>query len=252
MKKPYLRRYGTISKFTIYIVDGMYIRDHIDEEFTNFGQHYRFRFIPPREFWIDREHGGGKEIHFYIDHMLTEHRLMSKGKSYGYALSRADAREHSERNKSKLMARFNNNHANNKPVDNKIIRQIHQRLLKTYSGKVKIWIVNGELVRDMFFIDFTEGGHDLVYHFVPRNEIWIDDDVSLLERKYVLLHELHERNLMAENLLIQQQKSDKKSRCQLYLSAHRQSSEIEFFCRHHPARIDKQIREELRKSTLWG
>ncbi len=32
---------------------------------------------------------------------------------------------------------------------------------------VQVWIVNGRLVRSVFDIDFTAGGHDYVYEFVP-------------------------------------------------------------------------------------
>ena len=59
--------------------------------------------------------------------------------------------------------------------------------IKKYSGAVKVWIIQGGLVRSLYFIHFTEGGHDLVYpHFVPKNEVWLDDDLSPGERKFVL------------------------------------------------------------------
>jgi hypothetical protein len=61
-----------------------------DEEFTNFGQHYRFRFIPTHEFWIDHEHGLGEQ-RIFIDHLLVEHRLMAGGMPYDQALGKADA-----------------------------------------------------------------------------------------------------------------------------------------------------------------
>jgi len=57
--------------------DGVYIRGHIDEEFTNFGQHYRFPFIPERELWIDAE-AKDDERAFFIDHLLVEHDLMAR------------------------------------------------------------------------------------------------------------------------------------------------------------------------------
>jgi hypothetical protein len=97
-----------------------------------------------------------------------------------------------------------------------------------------VWRVSGELVRDLFFIDFTEGGHHYVYHFVPGDEVWIDDDVQPLERKFVILHELHERNLM----------SHKWS----YLRAHRSASHLEYECRHQPSLLDKKIEEEIAKN----
>ena len=82
MKKPYIKKYKQVSKFTVWIVDGKYIRTNIDEEFTNFGHHLIFSFIPKNEFWIDHEFGESEEAQYYIDHMLIENRLMAQGKSF--------------------------------------------------------------------------------------------------------------------------------------------------------------------------
>ncbi|MBU2053184.1 MAG: hypothetical protein KJ721_03000 [Nanoarchaeota archaeon] len=98
---------------------------------------------------------------------------------------------------------------------------------------IKVWLVNGELVRDIFYIDFSEGGHDKVYFFVPEKEIWIDDDITPHERKFVLLHELHERILMAKGMK--------------YIQAHESSSKIESFCRHHPDKFKKIMKKEIEK-----
>jgi hypothetical protein len=85
-------------------------------------------------------------------------------------------------------------------------------------------------VRSVFDIDFTEGGHDYVYEFVPKNEVWIDDAIMAVERAYVLLHELHERNRMAEGWP--------------YSKAHAESSRLEYHCRRHPDELhDKLITE---------
>ena len=54
LKPPYLNKVGARGSITIWIVDGTYVRTHMDEEFTNYGQHFAFRFIPENEFWIDR------------------------------------------------------------------------------------------------------------------------------------------------------------------------------------------------------
>ena len=66
-----------------------------------------------------------------------------------------------------------------------VIRRIHCQLLRSYSRDLRVWIVRGELVRDLFFIDFTEGGHDRVYKFVPPGEVWLDDDLRRTERPFV-------------------------------------------------------------------
>jgi hypothetical protein len=232
MKKPYIKEYCKISDFVVWIVDGAFVRKNIDEEFTNFGQHYRFNFIPNDEFWIDEEHGKGDEEKYYIDHMLVENRLMAEGKSYGKAIERADAVEKKERTNALLIGKWNKK----KQEKEIILGKIRLKLLKKYSGKtLKVWVVNGMLVRDLFFLDFTEGGHDKVYHFVPHGEVWIDDDVSPQERKFVLLHELHERNLMAKGMS--------------YDSAHKSASETEYYCRKHPKETDRKIEVEMEKAN---
>jgi hypothetical protein len=227
MKKPYLKKVDQIGPLTVWVVDGQYVRKNVDEEFTNFGQHYRFRFIPLHEFWIDEEHGLGEE-HFFVDHLLVEHRLMAGGMVYDKALERADAVERRERRKTELIREIS------RLPKKAIIENIHKRLLKKYSGTVRVWVVKGELVRSLYFIDFTEGGHDKVYHFVPKNEVWLDDDLSPGERRFVLLHELHERHLMSLGWP--------------YFKAHRSSSRIEYHCRAHPEDLEADLRLEAEKN----
>jgi hypothetical protein len=228
MKRPYVKKLDQISDITVWIVDGQYIRKNIDEEFTNFGQHFGFRFIPKQEFWIDREHSLG-EAQFFIDHLLVEHRLMASGMAYDQALGKADAVEKRERHKVERGREIS------RLAKREIVKNIHKRLLKKYSGEVHVWIVKGELVRDLYFIDFTEGGHDKVYHFVPKNEVWLDDDLGPGERKFVLLHELHERHLMSLGWP--------------YAKAHRSASKIEYHCRAHPLELEANLRLEITKNS---
>jgi hypothetical protein len=227
MKKPYLKKVDDIGGIVVWIVDGQFIRKNIDEEFTNFGQHYRFPYIPKGEFWLDREFGPGEQ-QFFIDHLLVEYRLMASGVAYDQALEKADAVERRERRKTEFIKEIR---SLKKTV---IIEDIHKRLLRKYSSRVKVWIVRGELVRGLFFIDFTEGGHDKVYHFVPGNEVWLDDDLGPQERKFVLLHELHERFLMSEGWT--------------YSRAHRDASRTEYFCRAHPDKLAAELRREMAKN----
>jgi len=56
--------------------DGKYIRDNVEEEFTNYGQHYQFRFIP-RWILIDKERSPGEESTLLIL-LLAMNRLMLK------------------------------------------------------------------------------------------------------------------------------------------------------------------------------
>ncbi len=223
-KPPYLQRDDKRGDLQIWIVDGAWIRGHLDEEFTNFGQHFRYPYIPPQELWIDRE-GTPDERTFFIDHLLTEHRLMARGKSYAEALAAADQMERRERRRAgDLRKATRDGRQLPDPAT------VHERLWKRLENGLSVWIVNGRLVRSIFDIDFTAGGHDKVYEFVPTNEVWIDDDIEEQERGFVLLHELHERVLMAGG----------KS----YDPAHAASSRLEYRCRHHPDELHDALAAE--------
>ena len=228
-KKIYVKEVWKLSDFIVWIVNGDFIRRNICEDFVNFGQHYHFKFIPKKEIWLDRELVPG-EIEFYIEHLLVENRLMAKGIAYEEAYKRAKIAEKEERHRSVIGRELKKDAKNGK-----LLSKIHKKLWKSYSGKVKIWIVSGELVRDFYDINFGGGTHDKVDKFVPKNEIWIDDDVLPKERKFMLVHELHERRLMGKKGLS-------------YLSAHKLATELEDYCRHYPKRVEKEIKD--RKSVV--
>lgn len=226
MKKPYIKKYKTINGISVYIVDGKYIRDKINEEFTNFGSSYRFRFIPKNEFWIDKEYGRCNEIKYYVKNLFVESELIKKGKGYDTALDIADKIEKRFRDMNEGIKK---RHLKRK----EIIQKIHSKLLKKYSKKLKVWVVNGRYIRDYYFIDFTEGGHEYVYKFVPKNEVWIEKDLRENERPFVILHEIHERNLMKKGMK--------------YEHAHHSASTIEHECRKNPKLLAIKIKEEMKK-----
>ncbi len=224
LKPAYIEKIDQRGDFEVWIVDGSYIRGHIDEEFTNFGQHYRYPYIPMKELWIDRE-AEHDERGFFIDHLLVEHELMSKGLPYDRALPEADRAERRERRRAGDVEKLTQ-HGKKLPDG----REVHDRLWKKLESGLAVWVVNGRLVRSVFDIDFTAGGHDYVYEFVPVNEVWIDDDIAEAERGFVLLHELHERNRMSEGWP--------------YNKAHAESSHLEYRCRHHPDELHDALAVE--------
>ena len=224
LKPPYLKKDDQRGDFQVWIVDGAYIRGNIDEEFTNFGQHYRYAYIPDKEFWIDQE-AENDERWFFIEHMLVEHRLMAKGFSYSEALTQADSVERKMRRRSGDLWKVSHD-GKSLPDQN----MVQEHLWKRLENGISVWVVNGRLVRSAFDVDFTAGGHDHVYEFVPTATIWIDDAIEEIERGYVLLHELHERNLM-----------DKGTP---YNKAHIDSSRLEFRCRHHPDELHDALTAE--------
>jgi hypothetical protein len=212
------------GSFSIWVVDGAYVRGHIDEEFTNFGQHYRFPYIPENELWLDQE-AEHDERQFFIDHLLVEHRLMKAGMPYAQAIGEADRQERKERRRAGDVRKATGSGA--------VLPEgasMHEKLWKRLENAVSVWIVNGRLVRSTFDIDFTEGGHDKVYEFVPGGEVWIDDAIIEKERGYILLHELHERNRMCTGWP--------------YSKAHAESSRMEYRCRHHPDELHDALAAE--------
>ncbi len=226
--KPYVSFAGRVDGIDVWVVDGQYVRENLNEEFTNFAQHFNFRFIPVREFWLDRERTPG-EAAFFIDHLLLENKLMAQGIPYAWALELADGVELGERKHSALGREGEalvgvHDYAG-------LLAKIHKEPLAEYSTDVKVWVVDGELVRDVLFIDFTEGGHDKVYKFVPEKEVWLDDDLMPEERRFVLLHELYERRLMSKGWP--------------YNRAHHAASRIEFHCRRHPELLDAALKAEI-------
>ena len=223
LKPPYMEKIDERGNLKIWIVDGVYIRGKIDEEFTNFGQHFRFPFIPEDELWIDHEAEHDERL-FFIDHLLVEHRLMKAGMPYDKAIDEADKVERAERRRAGDVRKMK--HGDKLPDG----ADVHEHLWKKLENGVSVYVVNGRLVRSAFDIDFTAGGHDHVYEFVPTNEVWIDDAIVEAERPYVLLHELHERNLMDKGWP--------------YSKAHADSSRIEYYCRHHPDELHDKLAEE--------
>lgn len=210
-KKLYLKKIGTRGLFSIWLVDGSYIRKCIEPEFTNFGQHFRFPKIPKFELWLDNE-AVPNERRFFIEHLLTEWQLMEKGQNYKKAINAANRKEIAERRKSDDLKKVCDHNG-------KICTQkVYKRLLKKIN-KLSVWLVFGRLVRSALDVEFTEGGHSLVYSYVPKNEVWIDNDIKLKERPYIILHELYERSLMAKGFS--------------YSKAHQRASRLEWRVRHN-------------------
>ena len=150
---------------------------------------------------------------------------MSQGMSYTKAIEAADREERKERRRAGDVRKLTRR--GQKLPDG---RDVHERLWKKLENGASVWIVSGRLVRSIFDIDFTAGGHDHVYEFVPTGEVWIDSDIIESERGYVLLHELHERNRMAEGMP--------------YSQAHAESSRLEYHCRHHPDELHDALAAE--------
>lgn len=85
---------------------------------------------------------------------------------------------------------------------------------------LKVYVVNGELVRNVHDIDFTCGGNEAIYPaYVPKGEIWIDDVLRPLDATATTFHEIVERDLMMRLGWSYDDAHDAASECEKILRA---------------------------------
>jgi len=227
-KNIYLKKIDKIGNYEVWLVDGSYVRKVINENFVEFDHHFNHSFVPKNEFWID-EQTNHNEWRFFIDRMFLEQGLVRVGESNkeaseaGAMLEKKERREDLKHNHSDIL---NNDRS-------ELLKKIKKKMIKDYVGKVKIWLVDGKIVRDFFLVDYAAGGHDKVYAFIPKDEIWIDEVLNQDEIKFIILHELSERRLMS---------SGKK-----YSEAHKSATLTEDYYRDHISEIENRIKEEFDK-----
>ena len=224
MRKPYLAHICTAGPIRCFLVDGAWIRNVRDVDFTNAAHHLVRPYVPADEIWVDREAPGAGELPFLIRHQLRERALMIEGVPYLIALARANRVERRERRRRLNLAA---------PLP---LGEARARVRRELVGRLdddEVWVVHGRRVRDHFDPNFTQGGHHWRYRFIPRREIWIDDAVAARELEYTLAHEAHELHLMRAG--------------HLYDDAHARALVVE-----RALRRSRRFHRPLRLSTTLG
>jgi hypothetical protein len=196
----------------IWIVDGLIVRNKIFNEFLYGGNNERYPFIPHNEIWIDNAISA-EEYKYTVAHELNERNLMAKK-----AMSYDEAHDSSLALERRLRLRDNEfavAHENSQrlvsPTDCDGIKEINtlpdsiklKNVYRQFIGtrnNLSIWIVDGAIIRRNAFPDFGLSGNDLAYHFIPKNEIWIDAQISCEETQFSITSELKEREFMASGL----------------------------------------------------
>ncbi len=118
-----------------------------------------------------------------------------------------------------------------KPVRH--VNGVYRILIENKDG-MKIWIVDGLVIRREIFAEFVYGGNPAPYLFVPKNEIWIDHAISVEEFEYTLAHELNEYKLMMKNGMS-------------YTDAHNSSLTLERFMRKKDFAMSQKHESEIHK-----
>jgi hypothetical protein len=199
---------GKKDNYDIWIVDGNQVRLKIFSSFLYGGNEQRYPFNPKGEIWIDNAISC-EEYWLTLAHELNERHLMAKFgwtyiASHDSSLSVELAIRHSNeevcRSHEASLGKVSvTDYSNIKEIvsipDSIQIQNIYRVPVGTREG-IAIWIVDGYMVRKNIYPDFGFSGNDLSYHFIPRNEIWIDGQVSCEETEYSIATELKERQLM--------------------------------------------------------
>ena len=194
--------------FEICIVDGPLVRQKIYPEFLYGGNEQRYLFNPKHEIWIDNSISV-EEYRYTVAHELNERHLMA---TLGYTYS--DAHDSSLRLERKMrLADLEtvNKHEGELPKvapfdcdkikeipelgDSIKLKGIYLQLYSVRQG-ISIWIVNGSNVRRDIYPDFGFSGNDFAYYFIPKDEIWIDAQISCEETEYSILCETTERKYL--------------------------------------------------------
>jgi hypothetical protein len=194
--KLHKKRVLSHADYTVYSVNGLAVRNVAkpDEEFGNFATQDEFpNLIPKGEIWIS-EKLAAKEGVFFIAHALTQLKRQADGatdKAYD------DGLEVERLLREKLNGVEFRDGKPHKRVPDEIYLD-NYTTIPDPQGPVEVWLVDGNLVRSYYKIDYTEGGHGYVYPWVPKPEIWVEDGVDHRELPYITCHEYLERRLMRD------------------------------------------------------
>jgi hypothetical protein len=111
---------------------------------------------------------------------------------------------------------------------------IGKKLWKSYKKHhIKVFLVDGNLVRNKMGVSYGIGGHEKGYRFIPKGEIWLEKTLKPEERDIILIHELYERKRMLR---------DKWN----FLNAHHGATIAEWYVRKNPEKAKAKLREVLK------
>lgn len=208
----------TDGKYVIKIMDGSIVRRDIDEQFTDFASHNSMPLVVPvGEIWIDRSLNQ-KEYPYFIANAEAVEAARVAGKGKQAARRAGDRVETKLRQQDPVIKRMLT-----MPPKLQMERVIRETLGEV--GTVPVYLVDGYMVRGVFDIDFTEGGHDLEVDWMGKNPmVWIDDALPESDRPYVKFHEIYEHQQMEQGMN--------------YDDAHADASYKEQYYRQHPDELN--------------
>lgn len=167
-----------LSQENIMLIDGHMVRQFQDTDFNIIHQSStapnifspKF-YIPEDEIWVD--HRYADEIEFLLRAASTIDTIQAESRTDLIAILRRKGFLH-EGTTPPFVIR----------------REVRDALA--------ICFVDGKIVRCHIDPEFVLGGHDLIYTYIPSNEIWVEEKMDPCEIPFVLTHEWEERALMSK------------------------------------------------------
>ena len=155
-------------------VNGFKIRNTIDPDFGGHmtSDYALYRYIPRGEVWV--EDYLKPEIDLFLNLVKIEQQFFRQKKSF-----------------SEL-----HDFVKKEVCEKSLPPNFYKKT--SVKDKLKIVEVDGRVVRRYLDPYFVGGGHDLIYDYIPKKEVWIDARNYKEDQSFVLIHELFERQLMAK------------------------------------------------------
>lgn len=93
LDKIKVSKFNTIKKYTVWLVDGTYIRDYVDLDFTSGGNGGRYRYVPEKEIWIEKTMSIEDKIATAFHEYFECEFMQNEGMSYNDAHDKANVLE---------------------------------------------------------------------------------------------------------------------------------------------------------------
>jgi hypothetical protein len=225
-----------LNGYRICTVDAFGVRESspLAEEFTLQGTNPDFPgVVPSGEVWVSRRHFPREGI-FLLTHALASLGTHSRGLSDDNADAAGMDAERAAR-QDLTGEEFRDGKPHRRVPD-----RLYEKLYTTIAdpkGPIKVWLIDGMLARGWYKTDYAEGGHFVVYPWVPKGEIWLERDQDAREWPYICVHEYLELRMMRDG-------------GREYDEAHPIASKIEFGLRRGTSGLPLAHDRPLRKSNL--
>ena len=162
------------------LIDGFKIKNTLDPDFAVIEDSKSKPYIPKNELWLEKSYA--KEKDSIVKNFLEDRKI----------------KDRVGQKKFNLFLKKRMREAVKKTTAEEIEKIKLENLGK--EAGMKIFLVDGRAVREKLDPDFVLGGHWLIYPYIPKNEIWIDNVQDRRDTIFTFIHEIHEALLMKKGM----------------------------------------------------